>query len=235
LVTGGSRGIGAAIARRLAESGADVAISYASSAAKAEEVVVDLTALGVRGVALQADQSSELAAVRLVEEVVERFGQLDILVHNAGVFVVGSLTDPDRDEAAITRQFTVNASAVVAATRTAVKHMPDGGRIILISSTGTMRGWGGGVGDYGASKSALEAYARSWAHELGPKGITVNVVLPGAIDTDLLVQEGRDISGVPVGRIGRPEEIAEAVAYFASPRASFTTGAMLVVDGGVTA
>jgi 3-oxoacyl-[acyl-carrier protein] reductase len=234
LVTGGSRGVGAAIARRLAEAGADVAISYVHSAGKADAVVDELKALGVRAAAFQADQADHEQAGRLVDEVAAQFGGLDVLVHNAGVFVTGPLDDPDRDETAMARQFAVNTTAVAAATRVAARHLGEGGRIILISSTGADSS-AYPAADYAASKAAMEAYGRVWAHEFGPRGITVNTVQLGPIETDMLDVEGASafLPSIPLRRFGRPEEVAEAVAYLAGPAAGFVTGAKLRIDGGL--
>jgi 3-oxoacyl-[acyl-carrier protein] reductase len=238
LVTGGSRGIGAAIVRRLAQGGADVAFSYLNSEHKAKELAEETRALGVRVEALRADAGSPEEMARLVDDTVTRFGRLDILVHNAAVLLAGPLTAADRDERAIARQFQVNLHGIVAATRAAAPHLRDGGRIILISSAESTRNSGFPVGDYTATKAALEAYGRAWAHEFGPRGITVNSLQPAGIDTDMLVN--RDgaaalLSTVPMRRFGRPEDVAEAVAYFASPGASYVTGATLLIDGGRSA
>ncbi len=236
LVTGGSRGVGAAIARRLAQAGADVAISYANSVAEAREVADELTALGVRAAAFRADQGHDDEPRQLVDDVATHFGRLDILVNNAGVFITGPLTDPARDETAMARQFAVNATSVATTTRTAAKYLGDGGRIILISSTAADR-LTFPAGDYAATKAALEAYGRVWAHEFGPKGITVNTVQLGAIDTDLLdpTAAATVLPAIPVRRVGKPEEVAEAVAYLAGPTAGYVNGATLRIDGGLNA
>ena len=236
LVTGGSRGVGAAIARRLAEAGADVAISYVHSEAKANAVVDEAKALGLRAAAFKADQANADEVIRLVDDTAAHFGRLDILVNNAGVFVTGELGDPDRDAAAFANQFAVNTAAVATATRAAIKHVGTGGRIILISSVGASRTTYPAA-DYAAGKAAMEAYGRVWTHELGPKGITVNTVQLGAIDTDMLDRDGATawLPLVPIGRIGRPEEVAEAVAYLAGPAAGYVTGANLRIDGGLNA
>lgn len=237
LVTGGSRGVGAATVRRLAQDGADVAFSYLNSPDKAEQLVAETRELGVRVEAFRADSGRPDEMTRLVEETVERLGRLDILVHNAAVFVTGALADPDRDEEAMAHQFRVNLHGVVAGTRAAAAHMPDGGRIILVSSLGAARSAGGPVGDYTATKAGLEAYGRSWAHEFGPRGITVNSLQLGAIDTDMLDQNAAAVllPSIAVGRLGRPEDVADAVAYLAGPAASYVTGVTLRVDGGLHA
>lgn len=170
LVTGGSRGIGAAIARRLAEHGADVAISYAASADKAEAVVRELKANGVRAAAFRADQAEPAQVQHLVDTVVERLGRLDILVNSAGVYVTGTVGDPATDSVAIQRQFAVNVGGVASAVRAAVPVMGVGGRIISIGSVaGSHVPWPG-MADYAATKAAVAGYTRGWARDLGSKG-----------------------------------------------------------------
>ncbi|MGH7494027.1 MAG: SDR family NAD(P)-dependent oxidoreductase [bacterium] len=236
LVTGGSRGIGAAIAKRLAEEGAYVAISFVSSANKANAVVRELEGKGVPAAAFKADQADPAQVNQLVKSVVERFGRLDILVNSAGVFVTGAVNDPAYDVAKFDRQFAVNVGGVAAAVRAAVPFIGEGGRIISIGSgAGTRSPWPG-LADYSATKAAIAAYTRGWARDLGPKGITVNIVQPGAIDTDMNPADG-DFSAAQkaataLGRFGKPEEIAAVVAFLASPDAAYITGATLDVDGG---
>jgi 3-oxoacyl-[acyl-carrier protein] reductase len=239
LVTGGSRGIGAAIARALADDGADVAISYATSADKADAVVKELRKKGVRAEAFRADQANTKEVEGLVETVVKRFGRLDILVNNAGVFASGPVHDRANNLAELERLFAINVGGVATAVRTAAPLMPDGGRIISIGSVaGDTSPWPG-VADYSATKGAVAAYTRGWARDLGPRGITVNNVQPGPIDTDMAPQEGEVADGLKArtvfGRYGKPEEVAAAVAFLASPAAAYITGTTLNVDGGYSA
>ena len=236
LVTGGSRGIGAAIAKRLAAEGADVAISYAVSAAKAKAVVRDLEAEGVHAASFKADQADPTAVEGLVKAVAERFGRLDILVNSAGLLVSGVVDDPASSAAKFDRQFAVNVGGVAAAVRVAVRFLGEGGRIISIGSVVGSRTPFRGLADYSATKAAIAAYTRGWARDLGPKGITVNIVQPGPIDTDMNPADGDSAvtqkARTSLGRFGKPAEVAAAVAFLAGPDAAYITGATLDVDGG---
>jgi 3-oxoacyl-[acyl-carrier protein] reductase len=239
LVTGGSRGIGAAIALQLAHDGADVIISYSASAERAESVVKSLKALGVRAAAFQADQADAQQVVGLIKQSVEAFGRIDILVNNAGTLVPSPVNDPNFNAAAIQRMFDINVLAVATAVRTVVPMMNDDGRIINIGSgLGERSSWGG-TGDYSATKAAVNLYSRSWARDLASRGITVNVVQPGPINTELNPDKGdfaeMERKLIPMGRFGTPEEIAATVGFLAGPGASFITGVALNVDGGMSA
>ena len=239
LVTGGSRGIGAAIARRLAADGADVAISYTASADKAAAVVRELERHGVRAAAFKAEQADAAQVAKLIKDVAAKFGRLDILVNNAGVFAMGMVGDPSADYAALDRQLAVNIGGVVAAVREAAKVIGEGGRIITIGSGGADRIPYAGSAEYAGSKAALAAFSRGWSRDLGAKGITVNTVQPGPIVTEMNPDSG-DFAEMLKGmsalhRYGEPEEIASVVAFLASPAASYVTGSTLTVDGGVSA
>ncbi|MFI8002070.1 SDR family NAD(P)-dependent oxidoreductase [Streptomyces sp. NPDC086010] len=239
LVTGGSRGVGAAVVRRLASEGATVAFTYTSSPEKAEGVVADVAAAGGRAVAYRVDQADAGEASSLPGRVIEDLGRLDILVHNAAVYVTGTVEDPDPDTEALTRQLAVNMVGVAATTRAAVPALSDGGRIVAISSVVATHTMAAGGSDYAASKGALEAYARGWARDLGPRGITSNIVQLGAINTDMNPETTEGAQAMartfPLGRYGQPHEVAGVVAFLAGEDSSFVTGATIRVDGGLLA
>ncbi|OKH32228.1 oxidoreductase [Calothrix sp. HK-06] len=237
LVTGGSRGIGAAIVKRFASEGADVAFTYASSPDQANDTLQVAQALGVQALAIQADSADASALVAAVERTVEKLGGIDILVNNAGVLAVGlidnfTLADFDRTLA-------VNVRAVFVATQAVVKHMKEGGRIINIGSTNAERIPFSGGGVYAMSKSALQGLVQGLARDLGPRGITINNVQPGPIATDMNPEEGEFAEmlkkQMAVPRYGTVEEVAGMVAYLAGPETGYITGASLMIDGGFSA
>lgn len=237
IVTGGARGIGAACAMALAEAGADVAISYAASASKAEELAGELQTHGVRSRAFLADQGVPGQAASLVDSVINSFGRLDILVANAGAFAAGPMDSADTRD--LDRLLQVNIFGVIEIIRAAARAMADGGRIIAMSSAAATRVAGPGLADYAATKGALEAYVKGAARDLGPRGITVNALGIGPIVTDMNPNQGPFseflTSLTSLGRYGRAEEVAAAALFLASPAASYVTGSVLTVDGGSNA
>ncbi|MBA5226126.1 Cyclic-di-GMP-binding biofilm dispersal mediator protein [Streptomyces sp. MH192] len=237
LITGGGRGIGAAVAVRLAEEGADVVLTYENSADRAAGVVEHIKAGGRRAVALRADSANPAALTAAVDEAAALFGRLDILVNNAGVFPVGPLEEVELAE--LDRTLAVNVRAPFLASQAAVRHMGRGGRIISIGSNIAQRAVFPEMALYSMSKSALTGMTKGLARELGPRGITVNLVHPGPTNTDANPSTGphaQAIAGLTaVGRYAEPHEIAATIAHLASPDAQYTTGTSLHVDGGFTA
>ena len=238
LVTGASRGIGAAIAKALAAEGADVAITYEKSADAAAEVVGAITALGRKGVAIQADSADARAVQASVEKTVAELGGLDILVNNAGILRLSEVKDMSLED--IDALLHVNVRAPIVASKTAIPHLAQGGRIINIGSFFADRVPGGaGLPVYALSKSALTAFSKGLARELGPRNITVNVVQPGSIDTEMNPVQGPFFATLSaltaLGRFGTVDDIANMVTYLAGPKAQYITGATLTVDGGANA
>lgn len=234
IVTGGSRGIGAGIARRLAEDGADVAITYRQAKEQAQDVVEDVVAAGRRGLALQAEASDPQAVARAVQQTVAELGRLDIVVNNAGLYMVGPIDAATVEE--VDQIYAVHVRAVVVATQAAVRHLSEGGRIISIGSSLAERVPGPGASLYSMSKSALVGLTKGLARDLGPRGITANVVHPGPIDTDMnpADREDADVERdlLAVGHFGHVDDVAATVAHLAGPEGRFITGAAIAVDGG---
>ncbi|MFB7257771.1 3-oxoacyl-ACP reductase family protein [Streptomyces nojiriensis] len=234
LVTGGSRGIGAAVALRLAEDGADVAITYVNDSEAAADVVGKVEALGRRAVALRADAGDSAQVANAVGETVRRFGRLDVLVNNAGVGVLGPLAE--LAPADVERVLAVNVRGVFLTTQAAAAHLGSGGRIITIGSCMTQRVPGPGGTLYAMSKSALTGLTKALARELGGRGITANIVHPGPVDTDMNPADGPyagpQAAMTALGRFGAPREVAAVVSFLASEEAAYVTGAEFAVDGG---
>jgi 3-oxoacyl-[acyl-carrier protein] reductase len=237
LVTGGSRGIGAAIAKRLAAEGASVALTYSKGADAAASVVEEIERDGGKAVAIQADAADADAVRNAVETAVETFGQLDVLVNNAGTVIPMSVEETTLAD--FDRVFAVNVRGTFVATQAALKHIKRGGRIIMIGSCLGERVFFPGMAPYSATKGAIKMFSQGLARELGARGVTVNNVQPGPIDTDLNPAAGEWAVGqkavVPLDRYGRTDEVAALVAFVAGPESSYINGANLTVDGGINA
>jgi len=237
LVTGASRSLGAAIAKRLASDGATVALTYSSSASKAEAVVQEIEHDGGKALAIKANAADADATRGAVARTVETFGALHILVNNAGVLAINPIEKFSLED--FDKMIAVNIRGLFVATQEASRHMQEGGRIIHIGSCNSDRIPFPGASVYALTKGAVAAFTKGLARDLGPRGITVNNVQPGPTDTDMnpAVGEFADLnrSFMALKRYAKPEEIASFVAYLASPEASFITGASLLVDGGYTA
>ncbi len=236
-VQGGSRGIGAAIVQRLAREGAAVAFTYISSAQKAEELAASIEAAGGRALAIKADSADAASVQAAIDSAAQRFGGIDILVNNAGVLAIAPLEAFSLDD--FDRTLAVNVRSVFVATQAAARHMGEGGRIITIGSTNAERMPFSGGAVYAMSKSAIVGLTRGLARDLGPRGITVNNVQPGPVDTDMNPDKGEFADTLKklmaLDRYGRAEEIAAFVAYLAGPEAGYITGASLTIDGGFAA
>ncbi|MEZ0109268.1 3-oxoacyl-[acyl-carrier protein] reductase [Catenulispora sp. EB89] len=236
LVTGGSRGIGAAIARKLAAQGAAVALTYVQAAEQAEKVVAQIQADGGRAVAIRADLSAPDAAARVVEQTVRDLGGLDILVNNAGFLTYGPLDQVTETE--LDRVLAVDVRSVFLISQAAARRMREGGRVISIGSCFNGRVPGENFVLQAMAKSALVGLTKGLARELGPRGITATIVDPGPIDTDMNPADGDSAdfqrSLTALGRYGAAEDIANAVAFLAGPGGRYITGTALAVDGGYT-
>ena len=237
LVTGGSRGIGAAIAMRLAADGASVAFTYAKDAGAASAVVKAIELAGGKAIAIQADAADVKAVQDAVAKSVEAFGRLDVLVNNAGTVIPKPFEEATLEE--MDRVVDINVRGVMATTHAALKSMNDGGRIITIGSAMAERAAAPGMVPYAATKGAVKMFTQALAREVGSRGITVNIVHPGPIDTDLNPASGDwsipQKAATALGRYGRAEEIAAMVAFLAGPESSYVTGANFSVDGGMNA
>lgn len=240
LVTGGSRGLGAATAAALAAQGADVAISYVASAAKAEAVVQEIKKTGVRAIAIKSDQGDLTAAKSLIAAVVSHFGKLDILVNNAAIAVQGkTVDDAALDTVKLDHQWQVNVMGAVATTRAAAPVLSDGGRIIFIGSVLGGHVPFAGVADYAGTKAAIVGYAKGVARDLGGRNITVNVIQPGVMPTDMSAEALGDsvpeslMNLHPIRRIATLEEVSALVSFLAGPNGGYITGGVIDVAGGV--
>lgn len=236
-VTGGSRGIGAAVVERLVRDGAKVAFTYVASSERAEALVAKVAAQGGEALALHADGADADALLRAVEQARAHFGGVDILVNSAGIF--GGNPIGEEALADFDRVMAVNLRAVFVATNAIAKFLPRGGRIITIGSNLAQMAGAPGMGLYIASKAALVGFTRAWARDLGERDITVNIVHPGNTDTDMNPEtaNGADAARatMAIKRFGRPEQVADLVAWLAAPGSQFMTGSELVIDGGTNA
>ncbi|SFD90256.1 3-oxoacyl-[acyl-carrier protein] reductase [Chitinophaga sp. CF118] len=234
LVTGGSRGMGAAIVKRLAAQGATVAFTYVKSAEKAQQMVADLALSGHTALAIEADSASHIAVTAAVEQVATTYGRIDILVNNAGIYFRKPLAD--HSAADYDLMMDVNVKAVFMASLATIPHMPTGGRMISIGSNLAGRVVGTGATLYAMSKSALIGFTKGMARELGPKGITVNLVQPGPTNTDMNPDSGEHAAALKgfmaLGHYGNVEDIAGLVTFLAGKEGGFITGTELTIDGG---
>jgi 3-oxoacyl-[acyl-carrier protein] reductase len=234
LVTGASRGIGRAVAERLGKDGATVVINYARNADAAQEVVSAIEATGGRATAAQADVSRVEDIRRLFRETVERFGQLNILINNAGTAIYKPLVEATEED--FDKTFALNARGTFFAMQEAARSMADGGRIVSLSTGGTVTG-APSASFYAGSKAAVEQFTKALAREIGGRNITVNAVSPGFTDTDMLGENpqfkemGAQMS--PLGRLGKPEDVADVVGFLASEEARWVTGQNIQAGGGV--
>ncbi|WP_327105940.1 SDR family NAD(P)-dependent oxidoreductase [Nonomuraea glycinis] len=239
LVTGGSRGLGAATVRLLAEQGADVGFTYVSSDEQAQAVVDEVRGKGGKAVAFKSDQADMSRAPALIDDVVAYFGGLDILVNNAAISVNGTVDDPDADTAALDRMHATNYLGVIAIIRAASRVLREGGRVITVSSGLGSRVGLPGLADYAATKAGIERYTMGVARDLGPRNITANVVEAGLMENGMEPPDPETlkalVGSLSLQRMGHPDEMAVAIAFLASPAASYITGAVLDAHGGYNA
>jgi 3-oxoacyl-[acyl-carrier protein] reductase len=237
LVTGGSRGIGAAIAKRLAADGANIAVTYTKGADAAGAVVKAIEGAGRKAIAIQADAADAKAVTAAVEKTVATFGRLDILVNNAGTAVPKTFEETSLEE--LNRLIDINVRGTFVATQAALKHMSNGGRIVMVGSCVGERVMTPGLVPYSATKGAVKMFTQGLSREVGARGITVNNVQPGPIDTDLNPAAGDwaipQKANTALNRYGTVDEVASLVAFVAGPEGSYITGANLTIDGGTNA
>ncbi len=238
LVTGGARGLGAATARKLAEMGADIAITFVSpsSVSKAAAIVAGIEQLGGRGIALQADQGDVSTAPQMIGSIIERFGRLDIVINNASIDRFGNVDDPQRDDEDFERYWAVANTGLRAIVRAASRVMTDGGRFVFVGSNLSVRPGAAGMSDMASIKASIDGYARGVARDLADRAITVNVVHAGFMETDINI-DFRDsirplLQNLCFKRFGRLEEVVAPIAFLASPAASYITGTIIDADGG---
>ena len=233
LVIGGSRGIGAGIALRLARDGANVALTYASAAAKAEQVAAAIEEHGVQALALKADSANAAELQAAVEQAAARFGRIDIIVVNAGILHIADIAEFGIET--LDRMLDVNVRGVYLAIKAALPHMPPGGRVITIGSNTAVRSGHPGSSVYSMTKGAVAVMVKGLAVDLAPRGITINNIQPGPIETDMtadMIELVKD--WIPLKRVGQPSEIAGLAAYLAGPESGYMTGASLTIDGGMS-
>jgi 3-oxoacyl-[acyl-carrier protein] reductase len=237
LITGGSRGIGAAIAKRLATDGADVAITYTKGADAAASVVKEIERAGRKAIAIQADAADAEAVKAAVDKTVATLGRLDVLVNNAGTAIPKKFEETTLEE--MDRMIDINIRGAFVATQAALKHMKDGGRIIMIGSCVGERMMTPGLVPYSATKGAIKMFSQGLSREVGNRGITVNNIQPGPIDTELNPADGEwavpQKAATALNRYGSVDDVAALVAFVAGPESSYITGANLTVDGGTNA
>lgn len=237
IITGGSRGIGAAIAQKLAHDGFDIAISFARSATQANEICQKIEALGCKALSIQADGSTVEGNKKVISETVKHFGRVDVLVCNAGMFSYKNIDQVSVDD--INDMLNLNLRSVMVEVSEAVRHLPSGGRIILIGSTFAGRAPFAGISLYSAAKAGLRGFTKGVARDLGQKAITINVIEPGPINTDMNPADGEAFdlisSFTATKNYGQVDDIARTVSFLASSESGNITGAAIAVDGGLQA
>lgn len=239
-VTGGTRGMGEAIVRRYIQEGAEVAFTYVNSDEKAEALVAEIARSGGVAYAIKADASISGNTEKAIIEAADKFGKIDILVNNAAISIAGPVEQAHTQADDYNRQIDVNIRAVTEAVRTALRFMPDGGRIITIGSVGAKRIGGPTMSEYIATKAAVGAYSRGLAWDLGLRNITINTIEPGVIDTDMLKKADNAtrefyMNAMALKRLGTPEDVAGLANFLAGPDATYITGSSIVIDGGFSA